>query len=60
MINFRIARSVELAMISNSLGVFEYQTSAYDQPRFVIGDYNECQLSTRSLRRPTTSRRNHR
>ena len=55
MINFRIARSVELAKINTSLGVFDYQTSVYAQPRFVIGDYNELPVSQRSIRRPISS-----
>jgi len=60
MINFRIARSVELAKHATSLGVFLYQTNAYDQPRFVIGDYYELQVSQHPIRRPISSHRNHR
>ena len=60
MINFRIARSVELAKHATSLGVFQYQTNAYDQPRFVIGDSNELPVSQRSIRRPISSHSNHR
>ena len=60
MINFRIARSVELARPATSLGIFHYQTNTYDQPRFVIGDYNELQVPQHPIRRPISSHRNHR
>ena len=60
MLNSRIARSIELATVDTTLGIFEYQSSSYDHPRFVIGDHIELELFHRPTRPPTTSRRNHR
>jgi len=60
MINSRIARSIELAMVDTSLDTFLYESDYYRPPRFVIGDQRENELAHRSIRRPVSSHCNHR
>ena len=54
MINSRITRSIDLTNADSSLGIFQYSV---DTPRFMIGELQGTNLSTRFTRRPITYRR---